>query len=141
MLEHVITKQIRIWGPDSAGLLFAGLAIPGILIGPLAGWVRDRVGARTHSHARTCNNQTDQDTAVAEQRDPEAPGAGLDFLSTLPSHIQERFEWGPDSAGLLFAGLAIPGILIGPLDQTDQDTAVAEQRDPEAPGAGLDFLI
>lgn len=34
------------WGPSHAGLLFAGLAIPGILLGPFAGWVRDRVGAR-----------------------------------------------------------------------------------------------
>ncbi|CAG7920121.1 unnamed protein product [Penicillium olsonii] len=34
------------WGPSFAGLLFAGLAVPGILLGPFAGWVRDRVGAR-----------------------------------------------------------------------------------------------
>jgi len=34
------------WGPSSAGFLFAGLAVPGILISPFAGWVRDRVGAR-----------------------------------------------------------------------------------------------
>ncbi|KAJ5737062.1 uncharacterized protein N7483_002187 [Penicillium malachiteum] len=34
------------WGPSYAGLLFAGLAVPGILMGPFAGWVRDRVGAR-----------------------------------------------------------------------------------------------
>lgn len=34
------------WGPGFAGLLFAGLAVPGILIGPFAGWVRDRLGAR-----------------------------------------------------------------------------------------------
>lgn len=34
------------WGPSLAGLLFAGLAVPGILLGPFAGWVRDRVGAR-----------------------------------------------------------------------------------------------
>ncbi|KAJ5608758.1 Major facilitator superfamily domain general substrate transporter [Penicillium herquei] len=34
------------WGPSYAGLLFAGLAVPGIFIGPFAGWVRDRVGAR-----------------------------------------------------------------------------------------------
>lgn len=34
------------WGPSHAGLLFAGLAVPGILLSPFAGWVRDRVGAR-----------------------------------------------------------------------------------------------
>ncbi|OQE15900.1 hypothetical protein PENSTE_c026G03717 [Penicillium steckii] len=34
------------WGPKQAGLLFAGLAVPGILIGPFAGWVRDKIGAR-----------------------------------------------------------------------------------------------
>ncbi|KAJ5273186.1 Major facilitator superfamily domain general substrate transporter [Penicillium angulare] len=34
------------WGPSTAGLLFSGLVIPGLIIGPLAGWLRDRVGAR-----------------------------------------------------------------------------------------------
>ncbi|KAJ5087594.1 hypothetical protein N7456_011210 [Penicillium angulare] len=34
------------WGPSTAGLLFAGLVVPGLIIGPLAGWTRDRVGAR-----------------------------------------------------------------------------------------------
>jgi MFS family permease len=37
------------------------------------------------------------------------------FYTTLPSHIEERFNWGPSSAGLLFASLALPGILLGPL--------------------------
>ncbi|CAI7633916.1 unnamed protein product [Penicillium glandicola] len=37
------------------------------------------------------------------------------LYATLPLHIQERFEWGPSSAGLMFAGLAVPGILISPL--------------------------
>lgn len=34
------------WGPSSAGLLFAGLVVPGLIVGPIAGWVRDRIGAR-----------------------------------------------------------------------------------------------
>lgn len=34
------------WGPSRAGLLFAGLVIPGLIVGPIAGWVRDRIGAR-----------------------------------------------------------------------------------------------
>ncbi|KAI9646631.1 hypothetical protein NHQ30_004627 [Ciborinia camelliae] len=34
------------WGPSMIGFLFAALVVPGVLIGPLAGWVRDRVGAR-----------------------------------------------------------------------------------------------
>jgi MFS family permease len=34
------------WDLRAVGLLFAGLVIPGVLIGPLAGWIRDRVGAR-----------------------------------------------------------------------------------------------
>ncbi|KAJ5644202.1 Major facilitator superfamily domain general substrate transporter [Penicillium longicatenatum] len=34
------------WGPSCAGLLFSGLVIPGLIVGPIAGWVRDRVGAR-----------------------------------------------------------------------------------------------
>ncbi|KAJ5971872.1 uncharacterized protein N7479_001790 [Penicillium vulpinum] len=35
------------WGPSATGLLFAGLVVPGVLIGPLAGWVRDRIGTRS----------------------------------------------------------------------------------------------
>ncbi|KAM0124396.1 hypothetical protein ACHAO1_011057 [Botrytis cinerea] len=34
------------WGPSTVGLLFAGLVIPGVLIGPLAGWVRDKISAK-----------------------------------------------------------------------------------------------
>ncbi|KAF7917623.1 uncharacterized protein EAE98_010039 [Botrytis deweyae] len=34
------------WGPTIVGLLFVGLVVPGLLIGPIAGWVRDRFGAR-----------------------------------------------------------------------------------------------
>ncbi|TEY32551.1 hypothetical protein BOTCAL_0727g00020 [Botryotinia calthae] len=34
------------WDPTIVGLLFVGLVVPGLLIGPIAGWVRDRVGAR-----------------------------------------------------------------------------------------------
>ncbi|ESZ90466.1 hypothetical protein SBOR_9160 [Sclerotinia borealis F-4128] len=34
------------WGPSTVGLLFAGLVAPGVLIGPLAGWVHDRVSAK-----------------------------------------------------------------------------------------------
>lgn len=39
-------KEMFGWGPSIAGLLFTGLVVPGLLIGPLAGWIRDRVGAR-----------------------------------------------------------------------------------------------
>ncbi|TGO14981.1 hypothetical protein BTUL_0046g00730 [Botrytis tulipae] len=34
------------WGPSIVGLLFVGPVVPGLLIGPVAGWVRDRFGAR-----------------------------------------------------------------------------------------------
>ncbi|CAG8905880.1 unnamed protein product [Penicillium egyptiacum] len=34
------------WGPSTTGLLFAGLVVPGVLIGPVAGWVRDRIGTQ-----------------------------------------------------------------------------------------------
>ncbi|PQE15107.1 MFS transporter protein [Rutstroemia sp. NJR-2017a BVV2] len=34
------------WSLRAVGLLFAGLVVPGVLIGPFAGWVRDRIGAR-----------------------------------------------------------------------------------------------
>ncbi|CAI7565852.1 unnamed protein product [Penicillium glandicola] len=34
------------WGPGTTGFLFSCLLAPGLLIGPLAGWVRDRVGIR-----------------------------------------------------------------------------------------------
>ncbi|TGO83535.1 hypothetical protein BPOR_0630g00040 [Botrytis porri] len=34
------------WGPTIVGLLFVGLVVPGLLIGPIAGWTRDRFGAR-----------------------------------------------------------------------------------------------
>lgn len=34
------------WGPGTTGFLFSCLLAPGLLIGPLAGWVRDRIGIR-----------------------------------------------------------------------------------------------
>ncbi|CAG8890978.1 unnamed protein product [Penicillium egyptiacum] len=34
------------WGPGKTGFLFSCLIAPGLLIGPLAGWVRDRIGVR-----------------------------------------------------------------------------------------------
>ncbi|CAG8255005.1 unnamed protein product [Penicillium nalgiovense] len=34
------------WSPSTTGLLFAGLVVPGVLIGPVAGWVRDRIGTQ-----------------------------------------------------------------------------------------------
>ncbi|KAJ5764813.1 Tetracycline resistance protein TetA/multidrug resistance protein MdtG [Penicillium odoratum] len=34
------------WGPRRTGLAFSCLVIPAIIIAPLAGWVRDRVGSR-----------------------------------------------------------------------------------------------
>jgi MFS family permease len=49
-LEATLPFQVQQkfgWDLRAVGLLFAGLVIPGILIGPLAGWVRDRVGARS----------------------------------------------------------------------------------------------
>ncbi|KAJ5271620.1 hypothetical protein N7524_004889 [Penicillium chrysogenum] len=61
------------------------------------------------------------------------------LYSTLPSHIQERFEWGPDSAGLMFAGLAIPGILIGPLAGWVRDRVGA--RYPAVIGSILQALF
>ncbi|KAJ5184505.1 Major facilitator superfamily domain general substrate transporter [Penicillium cf. griseofulvum] len=61
------------------------------------------------------------------------------LYSTLPSHIQERFEWGPGSAGLLFAGLAVPGILIGPLAGWVRDRVGA--RYPAVIGSILQALF
>ncbi|KAJ5373245.1 Tetracycline resistance protein TetA/multidrug resistance protein MdtG [Penicillium concentricum] len=34
------------WGPGKTGFLFSCLIAPGLLLGPLAGWIRDRVGIR-----------------------------------------------------------------------------------------------
>ncbi|KAF7958171.1 hypothetical protein EAE96_003732 [Botrytis aclada] len=34
------------WGPNIVGLLSVALVVPGLLIGPIAGWTRDRFGAR-----------------------------------------------------------------------------------------------
>ncbi|KAJ5598162.1 Tetracycline resistance protein TetA/multidrug resistance protein MdtG [Penicillium hordei] len=34
------------WGPSMTGLLFACLILPVLFVGPLAGWVRDKFGAR-----------------------------------------------------------------------------------------------
>ncbi|KGO55105.1 Tetracycline resistance protein, TetA/multidrug resistance protein MdtG [Penicillium expansum] len=34
------------WGPSKIGFLFSCLVLPTLLIGPLAGWIRDRVGIR-----------------------------------------------------------------------------------------------
>ncbi|KAJ5169846.1 Major facilitator superfamily domain general substrate transporter [Penicillium coprophilum] len=35
--------------------------------------------------------------------------------ATLPLYVEEKFGWGPSTAGLLFAGLVVPGVLIGPV--------------------------
>lgn len=37
------------WGPSRTGLLFLLLAVPGLIVGPLVGWLRDRVGTRLPS--------------------------------------------------------------------------------------------
>ncbi|KAJ5356987.1 Major facilitator superfamily domain general substrate transporter [Penicillium concentricum] len=34
------------WGPSKIGFLFSCLILPSLLVGPLAGWIRDRVGTR-----------------------------------------------------------------------------------------------
>jgi MFS family permease len=34
------------WAPNTTGLLFAGLVVLGVLIDPVAGWVRDRIGTQ-----------------------------------------------------------------------------------------------
>ncbi|KAJ6189766.1 hypothetical protein N7519_004674 [Penicillium mononematosum] len=34
------------WGPSATGFLFAGLVVPGVLIDPVAGWVRGRIGTQ-----------------------------------------------------------------------------------------------
>ncbi|KAJ5965807.1 Tetracycline resistance protein TetA/multidrug resistance protein MdtG [Penicillium waksmanii] len=34
------------YGPGTTGFLFSALVIPGLLISPLAGWIRDRIGIR-----------------------------------------------------------------------------------------------
>ncbi|KAJ5431504.1 Major facilitator superfamily domain general substrate transporter [Penicillium cf. griseofulvum] len=35
------------WGPSNTGFLFSCLVLPSLLVGPLAGWIRDRVGTRS----------------------------------------------------------------------------------------------
>ncbi|KAJ5440645.1 Major facilitator superfamily domain general substrate transporter [Penicillium cf. griseofulvum] len=37
------------------------------------------------------------------------------FDATLPLYVEEKFGWGPSTAGLLFAGLVVPGVFIGPV--------------------------
>lgn len=37
------------------------------------------------------------------------------FHATLPLHIEERFNWGSSTSGLLFAGLVVPGLVLGPV--------------------------
>lgn len=61
------------------------------------------------------------------------------LYATLPLHIQEKFKWGPSSAGLLFAGLAVPGILVGPLAGWVRDMVGA--RYPAVIGAILQALF
>ncbi|KAJ5678736.1 Major facilitator superfamily domain general substrate transporter [Penicillium macrosclerotiorum] len=39
-------KETFEWGPSMAGLLFSCLIFPTLFVGPLAGWVRDAVGAK-----------------------------------------------------------------------------------------------
>lgn len=34
------------WGSFGAGMMFLGVQMPGILLGPIVGWLRDRVGTR-----------------------------------------------------------------------------------------------
>lgn len=34
------------WGPGTTGLVFACFVVPTLVLGPVAGWVRDRVGSR-----------------------------------------------------------------------------------------------
>ncbi|KAH8647735.1 putative MFS transporter [Xylariales sp. PMI_506] len=34
------------WGTLPSGMIFLSLQVPGIILGPLVGWIRDRVGAR-----------------------------------------------------------------------------------------------
>ena len=41
------------WGPRQVGFLFLALVLPSVLLGPLAGWVRDRVGVRWPAVAGT----------------------------------------------------------------------------------------
>lgn len=61
------------------------------------------------------------------------------LYATLPLHIQEKFDWGPSSAGLLFAGLAVPGILVGPFAGMVRDTVGA--RYPAVIGSVLQALF
>jgi MFS family permease len=35
------------WGPSNTGFLFSCLVLPSLLVGPMAGWIRDRVGIRS----------------------------------------------------------------------------------------------
>lgn len=34
------------WGPSKIGFLFSCLILPSLIVGPLAGWIRDRIGTR-----------------------------------------------------------------------------------------------
>ncbi|OGE47658.1 hypothetical protein PENARI_c039G10264 [Penicillium arizonense] len=42
--QHV--QQTFGWGPSTAGFLFAGLVAPGVIVGPIAGWARDKYGGQ-----------------------------------------------------------------------------------------------
>lgn len=47
--DTTLTLHIRNtfgWGPLAAGIMFLSLQLPFLLLGPLAGWVRDRAGLR-----------------------------------------------------------------------------------------------
>ena len=39
-------RQIFGWGPLPIGMIFLGLQVPSIILGPIVGWLRDRVGLR-----------------------------------------------------------------------------------------------
>lgn len=44
-------QEVFGWGPGRVGMLFSCLSIPGIFIGPVAGWIRDCIGVRTPAAA------------------------------------------------------------------------------------------
>ncbi|KAJ5126633.1 MFS transporter [Penicillium atrosanguineum] len=39
-------RKIFNWGPLPIGMIFLGIQVPGMILGPVVGWLRDRVGLR-----------------------------------------------------------------------------------------------
>ncbi|KOS37393.1 hypothetical protein ACN38_g11818 [Penicillium nordicum] len=123
-LPLYIHKQFG-WGSSASGLLFAGFVIPGVLLGPFAGWVRDKYGARY----------------------PVVVGAILQALVLSLSGVAggDRFSWsGAQNAGkviysvcLITIGILRPFVSgIAPAELTDTAKRIQENTSRTLGGEG-----